>query len=286
MVISDAGSSDDYVAFDDGISELSASEFEDFQSLDIGVESLSLDDSLHLDDLPNKDEQGPSEQKQQRGKEEVESDASAFMIRVIPPSDALSEMHPIDGAEIILGRDFPSTTLASDAFLSVQHCKLRLVGPSLRVKDLESFNGTWIRLVGEQRLTEGDQIRFGQQRFIVSKEEHLYGEGVDADGTKPLGWTGLSSGWFLSADVGHCANRACHPIPQSGLRVGRLSGNLVFEDDQWLEGIHAVFSFVDGQLVVRDLTSLRGTWRLLQSEESFPPGTELLVGTHRVILEL
>ena len=65
-----------------------------------------------------------------------------------------------------------------------------------------------------------------------------------------------------------------------------FSGNLVFEDDQWLEGIHAVFSFIDGQLVVRDLTSLRGTWRLLQSEEDFPPGTELLVGAHRVILEL
>ena len=208
------------------------------------------------------------------------------MIRVIPPSDASSEVYPVDGAEITLGRDFPSKTLASDAFLSVQHCNLRLVGPSLRVKDLDSFNGTWIRLVGEQRLNEGDQIRFGQQRFVVSKEEYRHGEDVDTDGTKPLGWTGASSGWFLSADVGHCANRACHPIPQSGLRVGRLSGNLVFEDDQWLEGIHAVFSFVDGQLVVRDLTSLRGTWRLLQSEEDFPPGTELLVGAHRVILEL
>ena len=106
--ILDAGSSDDYVAFDDGFSEPSASDFEDFlQSLDIGVESLSLDDSLHLNDLPNEAEQGSSEQKQKRGTEEVESDPSTFTIRVIPPSDASSEVHPVDGAEMTLGRDFP-----------------------------------------------------------------------------------------------------------------------------------------------------------------------------------
>ena len=41
-----------YVAFDDGIPEDQSMYDQSLQSLDIGVESLSLDDSLHLGPAP------------------------------------------------------------------------------------------------------------------------------------------------------------------------------------------------------------------------------------------
>ena len=70
-----------------------------------------------------------------------------------------------EGAQII-GRDAPNITLAADdEFLSRRHASVVVVGPGVFVRDLNSANGTYVKVDGSCVLAEGDVVRVGGQVF-------------------------------------------------------------------------------------------------------------------------
>lgn len=76
--------------------------------------------------------------------------------------------------EVTLGRDTSNHIWTGDSFLSRRHCVLTRAGSSLRIRDLDSHNGTRVNgiPVQEQELQPGDQISVGNSvlAFLVDED--------------------------------------------------------------------------------------------------------------------
>jgi len=76
--------------------------------------------------------------------------------------------HPLTERTQVLGREAPDLTLdAKDMTLSRRHLAVRLERGVIKIKDLGSANGTFLKIRGALPLVEGDQFRVGQQLFLL-----------------------------------------------------------------------------------------------------------------------
>lgn len=76
--------------------------------------------------------------------------------------------------EYLFGRGAECHIRPNSEWVSRQHCLLRVTPTGSYIRDLGSRNGTLIngsRVVGEHRLTHGDQLQVGPLVFSVSLEE-------------------------------------------------------------------------------------------------------------------
>jgi pSer/pThr/pTyr-binding forkhead associated (FHA) protein len=72
-----------------------------------------------------------------------------------------------DGEVVTLGREGNDINFPDDPFISGRHAELRLAGGVLSVTDLNSRNGTFVRITGERVLRHGDYVFLGQQLLRV-----------------------------------------------------------------------------------------------------------------------
>jgi pSer/pThr/pTyr-binding forkhead associated (FHA) protein len=72
--------------------------------------------------------------------------------------------------ELVLGREEGDVTFPDDEFMSRRHATVKRVGQKTRLEDLNSSNGTFVRVRGERELKSGDLLRVGDQllRFEVA----------------------------------------------------------------------------------------------------------------------
>jgi pSer/pThr/pTyr-binding forkhead associated (FHA) protein len=78
------------------------------------------------------------------------------------------------GARCILGRNNDCDITIAGTHLSRQHAELSVVGGSLRVRDLNTTNGTYLndRLIQDELAHNGDQLRVDVYSFRVISPEH------------------------------------------------------------------------------------------------------------------
>lgn len=296
-----------YVAFDADIPLDDSIADASFRSLDIGVESLSLDDSLHLgpeveiEPLPNKELEALG--KSQSVESVASIDETAQDLAVSAPKTAggltvatrlrLMASDPDDEqfidlaeAQHVLGRDGTDKVLADDEYISPRHCSISQEEGRYELSDLDSLNGTWTRIRATQVLQDGQQIRMGGQWFVIRANRFdTASPSPSDDGTRPLAVPSQASGWqIVSGGDTHSGCR--HDVPSYGLRIGRLTGNLVFEDDLELDALHAVLLPTDDGVSFRDLESRFGSWLRVDGMISIEAGSEFLVGKTRLRLEI
>jgi pSer/pThr/pTyr-binding forkhead associated (FHA) protein len=65
--------------------------------------------------------------------------------------------------ELVLGREEGDVTFPDDEFMSRRHATVKRVGQKARLEDLNSSNGTFVRIRGERELKSGDLLRVGDQ---------------------------------------------------------------------------------------------------------------------------
>jgi pSer/pThr/pTyr-binding forkhead associated (FHA) protein len=65
--------------------------------------------------------------------------------------------------ELILGREEGDITFPDDEFMSRRHAAMKRTGMKMRLEDLDSSNGTYLRVRGERELKSGDTLRLGDQ---------------------------------------------------------------------------------------------------------------------------
>jgi pSer/pThr/pTyr-binding forkhead associated (FHA) protein len=73
-------------------------------------------------------------------------------------------------ADITIGRDDTCEIRLTSAEVSKQHCRVRIAGGALFVRDLGSSNGTFVndvRIAEETRLQPGDRLRIGPMLLQV-----------------------------------------------------------------------------------------------------------------------
>lgn len=77
---------------------------------------------------------------------------------------------PLEGAEIIIGRDPTCTICINDAQVSRRHARLTLSGTGYLLQDLGSTNGTFVngqRVTGEHPLSAGELVALGENVVLV-----------------------------------------------------------------------------------------------------------------------
>ena len=73
--------------------------------------------------------------------------------------------HAIGDKGILVGRSTPIALDPSDMGLSRRHAQLRVDGGSLKVFDLGSTNGTYVKIASPLVLKNGDEVRIASKRF-------------------------------------------------------------------------------------------------------------------------
>lgn len=86
-------------------------------------------------------------------------------LRQILPNGGEREVRYLDNDEFTLGREEGDLVFRDDAFLSRVHGALRWQNGRAVYEDLQSSNGSFIRLGQESELRSGDHIRVGDQLF-------------------------------------------------------------------------------------------------------------------------
>ncbi len=81
------------------------------------------------------------------------------------PNTGVRDIRYLVDIEFIIGREEGDFVFRDDAFLSRRHARLSWKDGACSLQDLESSNGTFVRLAGPTRLDMGDHLRLGDQLF-------------------------------------------------------------------------------------------------------------------------
>ena len=86
-------------------------------------------------------------------------------LSLIGGPDTVTRSFVLKDDEITIGREIGDIVFRDDGFVSGRHARLFKRQGQYVLKDLNSSNGTYIRIRRERELSDGDLILMGQQLF-------------------------------------------------------------------------------------------------------------------------
>jgi pSer/pThr/pTyr-binding forkhead associated (FHA) protein len=92
---------------------------------------------------------------------------STFRVSQILQGGALGMTVCARAATLQIGREGGDLNFPSDLYMSASHCKLEDVGGQLTLTDLNSRNGTYVRIKNERELSHGDYLFIGRKLLRV-----------------------------------------------------------------------------------------------------------------------
>jgi pSer/pThr/pTyr-binding forkhead associated (FHA) protein len=200
---------------------------------------------------------------------------------LIRPDGSEGGSHPIHDGDNLIGRG-QAPLFDADAYLSPRHAELS-VGPNgVMIRDLQSLNGVFLKIVAEEPLESGDIFRIGQEllRFEVISPPQALEDGTEVMGTPNPGFWGR-----LSVIVGRDVDGSAFPLFGEAIVLGRERGDILFPEDGYVSGTHARISLHDERAFLTDLGSSNGTFLRLHSERVIPTGSYMLMGQQLFRLE-
>jgi pSer/pThr/pTyr-binding forkhead associated (FHA) protein len=178
--------------------------------------------------------------------------------------------------QTLCGRSEGELRLADDPTVSPRHARFHRRGPNVRVEDLGSVNGTYLRLRGPCRLSVGDELRIGRQLLRLEPLPRR------AAGDEPGGraWGSPDAGARLRLvqllDGGGVAE--VFPLRDGENTVGRDAGDVTFPGDRYVSARHAVIRVEPDAVVLTDLGSSNGSFVKVPGSAELSPGDQLLLG--------
>ena len=186
---------------------------------------------------------------------------------------------PLPLAELVIGRE-GDLAFPADPLLSPRHAKLTASNEAVQIEDLQSLNGTFLKLRNEHRLQLGDMLILGRQLLRFERVEHTADPRArGADGTRHLGSPNPGAAFRLvQIGVGGVAQNA-YLLYDTATSIGRERGDIVFPRDRFMSGKHAeVVARTDGHYYLIDKGSSNGTWLKLWESTELALGDRILVG--------
>ncbi len=186
---------------------------------------------------------------------------------------------PLEFNETILGRSGDSR-FPSDAFLSPRHARLIVEDHKLFVEDLDSLNGTFLRVRSEVPLQPGDCFLAGRELLRFERfEQVVSNKARSADGTRYLGSPSAGGDFKLvQIGVGNITQNI-YCLSETGAVFGRETGDIVFNKDRFVSGRHAqIYPREDGNYYLLDLNSSNGTWIKLTRKTQLFHGDLIFLG--------
>lgn len=157
-----------------------------------------------------------------------------------------------------------------DQYVSSAHAMITVKRDVVRLRDLGSHNGVFLRIADDMSLEDWDEIACGSQRFLF----RTTWDAPSGAAGSPNAHTTPSMGGNLPADavrliqlysgdqIGNVWRLGSHTT------IGRRNADICEPDDDYLSDTHAVLQRRDGKVYIRDGNSQHGTFiRVLESVE-------------------
>ncbi len=163
----------------------------------------------------------------------------------------------------------------NDGYLSPTHAELVLAPHGALVRDLDSLNGVFVRMVEEEEIHPGQIFRIGQEllRFDLVTPPDPMPDGTEVMGSPNPGYWGK-----ITVIVGKDVDGSAFALLGESVTVGRERGEINFPDDGYVSGLHARVSIRDGRVFLCDLGSSNGTFVKIAGERSLPNESFVLLG--------
>jgi pSer/pThr/pTyr-binding forkhead associated (FHA) protein len=199
---------------------------------------------------------------------------SRLSMTLIRPDGSEGGTHDLRPGENKLGRSF-GPVFENDGYLSPVHALLDIRGTQAVVRDLDSLNGVFVKMTGEEELQSGQIIRIGQEllRFEVIPTPEPTADGTELMGSPNPGFWGK-----LTVIIGRDVTGAAFPLLGESVTLGRERGEINFPDDGYVSGLHARVTLRDGRVYLADLGSSNGTFVKVNGERGCGHDSYVLLG--------
>ena len=197
---------------------------------------------------------------------------------LINPDGSTGDTIPLRSGDNVFGREQGSPVFQDDPFLSPQHVCFSLKSGVLEVRDLNSLNGIFYRILEPTELQHGDSIRIGRQliRFEILDQATPIVEARDS--TDILGAPRTEAWGRLVRISNPGVSSEAFLLKGSEEVIGRERGGMVFRDDGFVSARHTRITADAGRYFLEDLRSSNGTFIRIRGSRHVKHGDLLLLG--------
>lgn len=162
---------------------------------------------------------------------------------LIQPDGSDGPVRPLFDGATSIGSVSGDHVFPEDELMSAHHADIVVEKGETRIYDRDSTCGTFVRIQEAMPLEDGSQFRVGQQLLEVS-----------------LG-PGKGEVWGKVVRVARSFDdKQSYTLEGENVFIGRERGHIVFPEDGYVSGSHAVLFRQDGELMLKDLDSSNGTY--------------------------
>ncbi|HZY03242.1 MAG TPA: FHA domain-containing protein [Anaeromyxobacteraceae bacterium] len=194
----------------------------------------------------------------------------------------VGQVFPLAHEATTCGRQAGEVLFPDDLTVSPRHCVFTLRDGRVRVEDLGSASGTFLRLRAPRPVQPGDEIRVGRQllRLEPLPREVPPGDAVPWGSPDP-GYRLRLAQLLEGGGVGEV-----FPLRAGENLLGREVGDVTFPSDRYVSGRHARLDVAEGSATLSDLGSSNGTFVKIAGAVELAPGDQVLVGLQLLRLEI
>lgn len=210
------------------------------------------------------------------------ADMPRALLTLIRPDGTEGGTFTLREGENRIGRDH-GDIFENDGYLSPNHCDLTVQGQGAVVRDLDSLNGVFVRMSGEEEIQPGQVIRMGQEllRFDLIEPPAPLDDGTEVMGSPNPGYWGK-----ITVMIGNGVDGSAYPLLGDSVTMGRERGDINFPDDGYVSGLHARMTTRGGKVYLADLGSSNGTFLRVQGERGLSNESFVLLGQQLFRLSL
>jgi pSer/pThr/pTyr-binding forkhead associated (FHA) protein len=201
----------------------------------------------------------------------AQAHATITLIRPDGSEGGTFSLKPGDNA---IGRDH-GAIFENDGYLSPTHCEISIQPNGALVRDLDSLNGVFVRMTGEEEIQPGQIIRMGQEllRFDLIEPPTPLDDGTEVMGSPNPGYWGK-----ITVVIGAGVDGSAYPLLGDSVTLGRERGDINFPDDGYVSGLHARLSTRGGKVYLADLGSSNGTFLRIAGQRAIGHESFVLLG--------
>lgn len=189
---------------------------------------------------------------------------------------------PIPVGRTYIGRTEGDLVFPEDRLMSPLHARIEVAADGrIRVRDLDSLNGTWLRRTGDILLDDGDRFMAGS--YVFSYHEEWGDTGPTADGTERPAPPMRGLPHRVVAHGPGDAPLQVHMLDER-LTLGR-EGRSPYQDDPRMARRHAEVGFTAEGAYLRDLSG-GGLFTRLRAETLVVVGDVLILGGRSLMLKV
>jgi pSer/pThr/pTyr-binding forkhead associated (FHA) protein len=200
--------------------------------------------------------------------------ASRGKLVLIRPDGTEGGSYPLGSGTNVIGRG-SGPLFDADSYLSPRHAELSITPNGLVVRDADSLNGVFVKLIEEEEIADSEVFRIGQEllRFDVIHAPVPLDDGTEVMGSPNPGYWGR-----VALVVGKDQDGSAFPLFGDAVILGRERGDILFPEDGYVSGTHARLSYRGGRYFLADLNSSNGSFMRIRGERTVRSGTFLLMG--------